>query len=113
MSTTSLASAVEESLCPVVATARIVAGKWTLLLLRDLADGPRRFGELERSLEGISPHTLTMRLRSLEAEGIVGRREERGVPPRVDYALTDKGRDLVPIVDAMRAYGSRWPSADC
>ncbi len=100
-------------MCPVVATARIVAGKWTLLLLRDLADGPRRFGELERSLEGISPHTLTMRLRSLEAEGIVARREERGVPPRVDYTLTDKGRDLVPIVDAMRDYGSRWPSADC
>jgi DNA-binding HxlR family transcriptional regulator len=94
--------------CPVVATARIVSGKWTLVLLRDLASGSRRFSELERSLGGISPRTLSTRLKALEEEGIVERTAHGGVPPRVDYALTDKGRHLVPIVEAMREYGARW-----
>ncbi|MEW6581502.1 MAG: helix-turn-helix domain-containing protein [Actinomycetota bacterium] len=94
--------------CPVVATARIVSGKWTLLILRDLAGGPRRFTELERSLAGISPRTLSARLRSLEEEGILERREYCQVPPRVEYALTRRGMDLLPIVDAMRDYGTRW-----
>jgi len=91
--------------CPVVATARIVSGKWTLVLLRDLMEGPRRFGELERSLHGISPGTLTQRLRALEQCGIVRRSGPGG---RADYSLTDKGRHLVPIVEAMREYGTRW-----
>ncbi len=91
--------------CPVVATARIVSGKWTLLLLRDLAEGPRRFSDLERSLRGISPGTLTQRLRVLERDGVVAR---SGPGPRAEYALTDRGRHLVPIVEAMRDYGSRW-----
>jgi DNA-binding HxlR family transcriptional regulator len=85
-----------------------VSGKWTLVLLRDLAEGPRRFGQLERSLAGISPRTLSQRLRGLEEEGIVERREYRESPTRVEYRLTDKGLALVPIVDAMRDYGSRW-----
>jgi DNA-binding HxlR family transcriptional regulator len=101
--------------CPVLATARIVSGKWTLLILRDLADGVRRFGELERSLKGISPRTLSCRLRSLEEEGILERRVYAEVPPRVDYRLTEKGEALVPIVDAMRRYGNDWlgAEADC
>lgn len=98
--------------CPVLATARIVSGKWTLLLLRDLALGPRRFCELQRSLEGISPGTLSARLRSLEEEGIIERREFAETPPRVEYRLTSQGEHLVPIVDAMRTYGSRWLGAD-
>ena len=104
-----------QSVCPVLSTARIVSGKWTLLMLRDLADGPQRFSELERSLAGISPRTLSIRLRSLEEEGIVERREFAEMPPRVEYRLTPKGRHLVPIVDAMREYGSRWlaESHDC
>ncbi|WP_217915000.1 winged helix-turn-helix transcriptional regulator [Miltoncostaea marina] len=97
--------------CPVVATARIVSGKWTLLMLRDLAEGPRRFSALQRSLEGISPRTLSIRLRALEEEGIVERREYAEMPPRVEYRLTAKGADLVPIVEAMRRYGSRWLGA--
>jgi DNA-binding HxlR family transcriptional regulator len=101
-----------EPVCPVLATARIVSGKWTLLVLRDLADGPRRFSELERSLAGISPRTLSQRLRSLEEEGIIERRQYAEVPPRVDYRLTPKGADLVPIVDAMRHYGARWLGRD-
>ena len=99
--------------CPVLATARIVSGKWTLLILRDLAEGPCRFGELERSLVGISPRTLSCRLQALEEEGIVDRRAYAEVPPRVEYRLTGKGRDLIPIVDAMRAYGRDWLGADC
>ncbi len=89
-------------------TAEVVCGKWTLLLVRDLAAGTSRFCELERSLAGISPRTLSLRLRALEEEGIVERHTFSEVPPRVEYALTEKGRALLPIVEGMRAYGERW-----
>jgi DNA-binding HxlR family transcriptional regulator len=104
--------AVDET-CPVCMTAEIVCGKWTLLLIRDLAAGCSRFCELERSLAGISPRTLSLRLRALEEEGIVERHTYAEVPPRVEYALTDKGRALLPIVDDMRAYGEHWLGAEC
>ena len=94
--------------CPVCRTADVVCGKWTLLLVRDLAEGCSRFCELERSLSGISPRTLSLRLRALEEEGIVERCTYPEVPPRVEYALTEKGRALLPIVEDMRAYGERW-----
>ena len=97
--------------CPVCRTADIVCGKWTLLVIRDLADGRSRFCELERSLAGISPRTLSLRLRALEEEGIVKRRTFPEVPPRVEYALTEKGRALVPIIESMRTYGSEWLGA--
>jgi DNA-binding HxlR family transcriptional regulator len=100
--------------CPVCATAEIVCGKWTLLLVRDLSEGRSRFCELERSLAGISPRTLSLRLRALEEEGIVERHTYPEVPPRVEYALTRKGEALLPIVDSMRAYGTEWLQAgDC
>ena len=99
--------------CPVCRTADIVCGKWTLLLVRDLAEGCSRFSELERSLSGISPRTLSLRLRALEEAGIVERHTFNEVPPRVEYALTEKGRALLPIIDDMRDYGSRWLGADC
>ena len=98
--------------CPVCRTADIVCGKWTLLVIRDLAEHRSRFCELERSLEGISPRTLSLRLRSLEEEGIVRRRTYPEVPPRVEYALTEKGRALVPIVETMRVYGREWLCGD-
>jgi len=98
--------------CPVCATAEIVCGKWTLLIIRDLADGRSRFCELERSLQGISPRTLSLRLRALEEEAIVERRTFPEVPPRVEYALTEKGRALVPIIEDMRTYGRRWLGAE-
>jgi DNA-binding HxlR family transcriptional regulator len=88
--------------------AEIVSGKWTLLVIRDLADESRRFCELERSLKGISPRTLSLRLRALEECGIVERQTYPEVPPRVEYALTAMGRDLVPLIEDMRAYGRRW-----
>jgi DNA-binding HxlR family transcriptional regulator len=97
-----------DSTCPVCRCAEIISGKWTLLVIRDLADESRRFCELERSLEGISPRTLSLRLRALEEHGVVERRTYPEVPPRVEYALTDKGRALVPLIEDMRSYGKRW-----
>src|SRR5215211_8704674 len=97
-----------DSECPVSCCAEIISGKWTLLVIRDLADGSRRFCELERSLAGISPRTLSLRLRALEEQGIVKRRTYPEVPPRVEYALTEKGGALVPLIEDMRAYGRQW-----
>jgi DNA-binding HxlR family transcriptional regulator len=99
--------------CPVCRTADIVCGKWTLLLIRDLSEGHSRFCELERSLQGISPRTLSLRLRALEEEGIVERHTFPEVPPRVEYALTEKGRALLPIIEDMRSYGERWLGGVC
>jgi DNA-binding HxlR family transcriptional regulator len=107
-----LMSALSNSTCPVCRTAEVVCGKWTLLLIRDLADGSSRFCELERSLEGISPRTLSLRLRALEEEGVVERHTYPEVPPRVEYALTTKGEALVPLIDDMRKYGTRWLLAE-
>ena len=94
--------------CPVCATADIICGKWTILVIRDLAEGRSRFCELERSLAGISPRTLSLRLRALEEQGIVDRHTYPEVPPRVEYSLTPKGEALVPLIDDMRRYGSEW-----
>ena len=91
----------------------VPSGKWTLLVIRDLAEGRSRFCELERSLRGISPRTLSLRLRALEEEGVVERQTFPEVPPRVEYALTDKGRALVPLIEDMRAYGLQWLFEDC
>jgi DNA-binding HxlR family transcriptional regulator len=104
---------VSDSQCPVCRTAAVVCGKWTLLVIRDLAEGRSRFCELERSLSGISPRTLSLRLRALEEEGIVARQTYPEVPPRVEYALTDKGRALVPLIEDMRRYGTEWLGVDC
>ena len=98
----------DEVVCGVCATAEIICSKWTPLVIRDLAEGRSRFCELERSLAGISPRTLSLRLRALEEEGIIERRTYPEVPPRVEYALTEKGRALLPIIDDMRAYGESW-----
>ena len=90
------------------ATAEIIGAKWTALLVHDLSEGPRRFSELERSCQGISPRTLAERLRALEHEGIVERRSYPESPPRVEYELTDKGRALLPIIREMRKFGHAW-----
>ena len=100
-----------DNTCPVCRTAQIVCGKWTLLVIRDLAEGRSRFCELERSLLGISPRTLSLRLKALEEEGIIERQTYPEVPPRVEYALTPKGLALVPLIEDMRAYGREW--LDC
>jgi DNA-binding HxlR family transcriptional regulator len=106
-------AAVDNSTCGVCATAEILCSKWTAIIVRDLAARDARFCELERSLGGISPRTLSLRLRELEGYGILERRTYAEVPPRVEYALTDKGRALTPIVDAMRSYGDQWLTELC
>jgi len=108
-----MASRSMDETCPVCATADIVCGKWTILVIRDLADGRTRFCELERSLAGISPRTLSLRLRALEEEGMVERHTFPEVPPRVEYSLTVKGRALLPLIEDMRAYGKEWLNAAC
>ena len=80
-------------------------------MIRDLAEGCSRFCELERSLAGISPRTLSLRLRALEEAAIVERRTYPEVPPRVEYELTEKGRALLPLIDDMRQYGREWLGA--
>lgn len=97
--------------CPVERTLRIIGGKWTLLVLRDLFTGTKRFGELMASLEGVSPKTLSERLKDLEAEGIVKKTLYPEVPPRAEYNLTDKGRSLQEILEAIRTWGECWEPA--
>jgi DNA-binding HxlR family transcriptional regulator len=99
---------IDDTVCPIARTAGIISGKWTLLIIRDLASGVKRFNQLERSLHGISPKTLSERLRSLEEEGVITRQTFAEVPPRVEYSLTEKGRDLVDVIESMRSYGKRW-----
>jgi DNA-binding HxlR family transcriptional regulator len=98
----------ESTTCSVAACAEIIGAKWTALLVHDLSEGPRRFSQLEHSCAKISPRTLSERLRVLEDEGIVLRRSYPESPPRVEYALTDKGHALLPIIDAMREFGHDW-----
>ncbi|MGI8483909.1 MAG: winged helix-turn-helix transcriptional regulator [Thermomicrobiales bacterium] len=100
--------------CPVARTAEIIGNKWTPLIVRDLASGQKRFSELERSLLGISPKTLSERLKRLEEAMVVNRHCFAEVPPRVEYTLTEKGHALLPVIDSMRAFGTTWLSAeDC
>ena len=98
--------------CSVAACAEIIGAKWTALLVHDLSEGPRRFSELEHSCPGISPRTLSERLRVLEAQDLVERHSYPESPPRVEYRLTDKGRGLLPIIDAMRHFGHEWVFCD-
>jgi len=97
-----------EGFCGVERTARLVGDAWTLLIVRDLEHGCRRFGQLQKSVSGISPRTLSDRLVMLEANGLITRRAYAEIPPRVEYSLTEKGTGLVPIIDAMRAYGEAY-----
>ncbi len=98
----------ESTTCSVAACAEIVGTKWTALLVHDMSEGARRFSQLEHACPGISPRTLSERLRALEHEGIVERRSYAERPPRVEYELTQKGEALLPIIDAMRAFGADW-----
>jgi len=90
--------------CPVEAVAAIIGRKWVPLIIRDLADGPRRFGELQRSID-ISPRVLSSRLQELEQDGLVHREVFAEIPPRTSYTLTTKGCALIPLIDEMRRIG--------
>ncbi len=91
--------------CPVDATLAIIGGKWKALILYHLRGGPRRFGELRRLIPGVTQRMITQHLRELEADGIIHREVFAVVPPRVDYSLTETGRSLIPILEAMAAWG--------
>ncbi|POB10459.1 MAG: transcriptional regulator [Sulfobacillus thermosulfidooxidans] len=95
------------ALCPVARGAALVGDLYILLIVRDLAEGSKRFGELEESL-GVTARTLTARLRMLETEQIVERVVYPEIPPRVEYSLTIKGRDLLPVIEALRQFGEKW-----
>lgn len=112
LSATRAITAQDHVVCPVARTAEIISGKWTLLIIRDLTTGTKRFSELERSLEGISPKTLSERLCSLEREGVLSRRTFAEVPPRVEYSLTEKGQALAGVIEEMRLYGRTWLGCD-
>lgn len=100
----------EDACCPIARTATLIGDRWTPLIVRDLAPGRRRFSELQRSLDGISPKTLSDRLRRLEEADIVSRSCFAEMPPRVEYRLTDKGHALLPIIESMRDFGVIWLS---
>ncbi len=101
---------IESACCPIALTASLIGDRWTPLIVRDLAPGCRRFSELQRSLEGISPKSLSARLRRLEEAGIVTRSCFAEMPPRVEYRLTDKGRALLAVIESMRDFGMLWLS---
>ena len=94
--------------CPVETTLMLIGNKWKVLILRDLMEGTRRFGELKRSIGSVSQKVLTQQLRAMEADGLVHREVYAEVPPRVEYSLTDLGLSLKPILDAMREWGEDY-----
>ncbi len=98
--------------CPIARTAILIGDRWTPLIVRDLEPGRLRFSELQRSLLGISPKTLSDRLRRLEDAGIVSRTCFAEMPPRVEYRLTEKGHALLPVLESMRSFGAIWLSED-
>ncbi|MCC5787970.1 MAG: helix-turn-helix transcriptional regulator [Phycisphaerales bacterium] len=94
--------------CPVETTIRVVGGRWKVLVIHYLLEGDRRFNELQRLLQGISPRTLTKQLRELEDDGIVSREAFPEIPPRVVYSLTALGRSLEPVLLAMASWGEGY-----
>ena len=91
--------------CPVATTVQLIGSKWKLLILRNLLQRPWRFNEMKRTLEGISQKVLTDSLRSMEADGLITRTVYPEVPPRVEYALSDLGQSMRPIIKAMEEWG--------
>ena len=94
--------------CPVATTVGLIGSKWKLLILRNLMARPWRFNELQRDLAGISQKVLTDSLRSMEADGIITRTVYPEVPPHVEYALSDLGESMRPIIEAMDAWGTEY-----
>lgn len=107
MSTTHIAQDGQHSKTCIAATTKILGDKWTPMLLFALADCSRRFCELQEDAGGVNPRTLSARLDNLEAAGIVERTVFPEVPPRVEYGLTDKGRDLLPVIKSMIAWADK------
>ncbi len=94
--------------CPVETTLKLIGDKWKILIIRDLLNGTRRFGELKKVCSGISQKVLTTNLRAMEDDGLVQRKVYAEVPPRVEYTLTDVGYSLAPILNAMASWGTDY-----
>ncbi len=99
--------------CPVATTVQLIGNKWKLLILRNLRMRPWRFNKLQKSLEGISQKVLTQSLRSMEADGLVVRTAYAEVPPRVEYSLSELGKTMYPILDAMEQWGNHYKAMLC
>ncbi len=98
--------------CPVETTLQLIGNKWKVLILRDLMDGTKRFGELKKSIGTVSQKVLTAQLRDMEACGLVNRKVYAEVPPRVEYSLTELGKSLNPILSAMRDWGLEYKTVN-
>lgn len=94
--------------CPVETTLTLISDKWKVLILRDLRDGTKRFGELKKSVGNVSQKVLTAQLRQMEASGLLTRTVYPEVPPRVEYTLTELGESLKPVLDAMQRWGEEY-----
>ena len=94
--------------CPVETTLMLISDRWKVLIIRDLLDGTKRFGELKRSVGNVSQKVLTANLRSMEDSGLLTRKVYAEVPPRVEYTLTETGYSLKPILDAMVAWRTQY-----
>lgn len=108
MNTSSLSPAIEPRLGCVAAAMEVIGTKWTSLIIKELATGPKRFCEFEKSINGINPRTLSQRLDVLEVHGIITKERFNEVPPRIEYSLTQKGTDLLPVLKAMATWGNRY-----
>lgn len=97
--------------CPVETTLMLIGDKWKVLILRDLLGGTKRFGELKKSIGGVSQKVLTAQLRDMEENGLVSRKVYAEVPPRVEYSLTQLGQSLKPILDSMRNWGEEYKAS--
>ena len=96
--------------CPVETTLTLISDKWKVLVLRDLLSGTKRFGELKKSIGGVSQKVLTTQLRQMEDSGLLNRTVYPEVPPRVEYTLTELGYSLEPVLNAMRIWGEEYLS---
>ena len=94
--------------CPVETTLKLIGEKWKILIIRDLLNGTKRFGELKKGCSGISEIVLTTNLRAMEDDGLVCRKVFPQVPPRVEYTLTDVGYSLAPVLNAMASWGTDY-----
>ncbi|MEE1019077.1 MAG: helix-turn-helix domain-containing protein [Acutalibacteraceae bacterium] len=97
--------------CPVETTLTLIGDKWKVLILRDLISGTRRFGELKKSIGSVSQKVLTAKLRDMEESGLVKRKVYAEVPPRVEYSLTETGKSLEPVLDAMKNWGEDYKAS--
>lgn len=98
----------EMTACPVATTVQLIGSKWKLLIMRNLLARPWRFNELRKDLDGISQKVLTDSLRSMEQDGIITRTVYPEVPPRVEYALSELGESMRPIINAMEVWGKNY-----